>query len=89
MYRARRFEDAKRAREESNLLREGGLCESWTILAMTRHRLGEHESARQILAVLEEWMNTWSFASWQAKVGWQLVYEEARALILTMPRAAD
>jgi hypothetical protein len=34
------------------------------------------------------WLQGQKFATWQERVRWRLLHEEARRLIFTMPRAA-
>src|SRR5215468_6212074 len=56
---------------------------------MTQQRLGRGEEARRSLARYEEWLKGQKFATWYQTTHWGLLHEEARELILVMPRTAD
>jgi WD40 repeat protein/tetratricopeptide (TPR) repeat protein len=90
LYRAGRFEEAERTLQRSiTLHRQGGFVDTWLFLAMAQHRLGRTEESRNLLARFEAWYRGKKFVTWQEATRWKLLYDEARGLILAMPRATE
>ena len=73
--------------EALSLQPPGGYADTNVFLMMSRQRLGERQQARQELLSFDAWLNSQTFPQWQERVGWKMLHEEARALILTMPSA--
>jgi hypothetical protein len=87
LYRAGRFEEATRTLEQSIQQEgKGGYSDSWLFLAMTRQRRSQPVEARRWLARFEAWLEKQKLDSWQLRLRWQLLHQEARALIQRMPR---
>jgi WD40 repeat protein/tetratricopeptide (TPR) repeat protein len=90
LYRASRFKDAAQALEEAIKAQgKGGYIDSWLFLAMARKRLGQPEEARRWLLKVEDWLKDQKFEAWETTIYWRLLHQEARGLILKMPRAED
>jgi Flp pilus assembly protein TadD len=90
LYRAGRYEEAIRTLQESIVLHgKGGYSDTWLFLALAQQRLGKEDEARRNLTRLETWLAGTTFASWGERMRWKLLHEEARALILKMPRAGE
>jgi hypothetical protein len=89
LYRAGRFAEAERTLQESIKAQgKGGDADVWLFLAMTQQRLDRGVQARESLTRFEGWLTRQKFATWQEGTRWRLLYEEARGLILFMPRVA-
>ena len=87
LYRAGRFEESAATLQEA--LKAPGKWtdfESELFLAMAEQRLSRGARARARLARLEGRRKDRAFFSWQERLRWRLLHEEARRLILTMPR---
>lgn len=67
----------------------GGYVDTQLFLAMTRQRLGNHVEARRLFDSFATWLKAQDFQTWQVELRWHFVHEEARKLILTMPRAEN
>ena len=88
LYRAGRHKDAARILEEAIRKQgEGGYVDSWLFLSLAQQKLGQMEEARQRLAMVEDWVKKQQIRTWQEKTRWQLLLEEARSQIVTMPPA--
>jgi tetratricopeptide (TPR) repeat protein len=86
--RAGQYPEAARTFEEAIKVHgNGGYNETRLFLAMIQHRLGQHTAAQANLAGVEAWVKAENFDKWQKTTRYRLLLEEARALILTMPRA--
>jgi hypothetical protein len=84
------LEEAMRTLEEATTFHgRGGFVDVWVTRAMIQQRLGNGDAARRELARYENWLKAQKFENWQEATRWQLFHEEARALILSMPRAVD
>ncbi len=90
LYRAGRFEEVARTLQEAIKAQgKGGYVDSWLFLAMTQQRLGRGAEARSNLDRFEKWLKGQKFITWQEKLRWRLLHEEARRLIPPMPRAEE
>jgi Flp pilus assembly protein TadD len=90
LYRADRCEEAERTLQDAIKAQgKGGYVDSWLFLAMAQQRLGRVAAARTTFAHFEKWLKGQTFSTWQQTLRWQLLHEEARRLVLTMPRAAE
>ena len=89
LYRAGRYEDAARTlRESIRRQGRGGYGHSRLFLALTQQQLGQSDEARQGLGRFRDWLNGQKLTTWQERVRWRLLLQEAEALILAMPRVA-
>jgi WD40 repeat protein/serine/threonine protein kinase len=90
LYRAGRFEEAARTLQDAIKVHgKGGYVDTWLFLAMAQQRLGQGEAAQESLTRFEGWLKGRKFATWQETTRWHLLHEEARRLVLSMPRSAD
>jgi hypothetical protein len=87
LYRAGRYEESAKTLQESNQLhRRGGAVASWLFLGMAQKQLGHPAEARESLSRVESGLNEQKGSVWQEREYQRLLLEEARRLILTMPR---
>jgi hypothetical protein len=56
---------------------------------MAQYHLGHNRAARDRLDQFESWYSQQRVPKWRDRLRWQLLHQEARTLINTMPRAAD
>src|SRR5262249_35087617 len=90
LYRADRVPEARKALDESIRLHgKGGYVDTWLFLAMVQQKLGQPEQARQSLQRFENWFKTARLDTWQMKLRFRLLHEEALALLDTMPRVPE
>jgi sugar lactone lactonase YvrE/tetratricopeptide (TPR) repeat protein len=82
LYRAGRFEDAvKRLEAAVEKQGKGGSVWMQLFLAMAHHRLGHADRAKGWLAKAVEGIDKAKTPSWQARVRWQLLRQEAEVLL--------
>ena len=81
LYRAGCFEEAART------LTAAGAANNGLVLALAQQHLGQAAEARDNLGRFEKWTTARKFTTWQEATRWQLLYAEARRLILAMSRA--
>ena len=92
LYRAGRFADSiKVLAERVKIHKEGGGSYTWLFLALAHKRLGHHEEARQWFDKFAAWYGKQQFKTWQERLQWQRLHQEAKALVSVpppMPRVA-
>ena len=66
---------------------KGASVDTWLFLALAQQRLGRGAEARSNLARFEKGREGRKFATGQERTRWQLLHEETRRPILTVPRA--
>lgn len=90
LFRGGQYEQAARNLEESIKLHViGSPVDAQLFLGIVRQRLGQHAEARRLFDSCSAWYKAQDFKTWQEAVRWGRLHAEARALILTMPRAGD
>ena len=80
---------ARTLQESMKAQGKGGYVDTWLFQAMAQQRLGRGAEARRLLTNVEGWLKVQKFATWQDRARWRSLLEEARRLILTMPRATE
>jgi tetratricopeptide (TPR) repeat protein len=90
LYRAGKYREAASTLEEAIKVQgKGGFIDTLLFLAMTCSRLGQQEEARKLLDAFERWLRTQKFDNARREVHWNRLREEARTLILRMPRVPE
>jgi WD40 repeat protein/tetratricopeptide (TPR) repeat protein len=86
LYRAGSYEKAINTLEEAMRLRSkfpgGKTVQEWFFLAMAHHRLRHTEEARRWLDKANTFLDKEKPANWQERIEWQVLREEAEAVIL-------
>jgi WD40 repeat protein len=87
LYRAGHFAEAHRVLDEA--VSRGCVGDTWLFQAMAAKRLGKDERAAALLVKFERWRKTWTSRSWQERVSYDLLLDEARKLIRTPLRMPE
>jgi WD40 repeat protein/tetratricopeptide (TPR) repeat protein len=90
LHRAGRFKEAADTLRQAVAAQgKGGDAETWLFLALAEQRLGQGTHAREHFFRFEDWLKGRTFTTWQQRLRWRLLHEEARTLVLAMPRSTD